>query len=73
MPVRRLSLMCKFWLPITGLSAFDSISPEDNLNTSRDATSGQLSLDLLDSNLLEVDEARLVHVQNEPGPIVTLK
>jgi len=55
------------------LGAFNSISPEDDFNTPRDATSGQLSLDLLDSNLLEVDESRLVDVKNKPGPIVTLK
>ena len=62
-----------FNLLVTGLSAFDGIGSKNYLDAARDAAPWKLGLHLLDPNLLEVDEARLVDVQNEPGPVAALQ
>ena len=57
---------------VTRLSAFDGISSKDDLDASGDAAARKFSLNLLDADLLEVDEARLVDVQHEARPVAAL-
>lgn len=55
---------------VPGLGIFDGFRPENDLHASGNATPGKLGLDLLNPDLLEVDKARLVDVQDESGAIV---
>ena len=47
--------------------------PDNDIQSPGNGSSGQFCLCLLNANLLEVDESRLVHVQCKSRPILTLR
>jgi hypothetical protein len=51
---------------VAGLGALHGVRPEDDFDAAGDAAARKFCLNLLDPHLLEVDEPRLVDVQDEP-------